>query len=178
MTLRWLICFSACALLARSHGATVSGTVELLDSRDPAVRKKKDYSGVVVWLEPADKAAAAADGATRADGPEEQDLHARMCWRFLSEAPWSFPISIRSFTTRSRTTTGRSSMSDCIRPGSTRRSAFRASGRRAGVLQYSRQHERRDRGVEHPLFADNERRDGVFEIPDVRARRIRAARVP
>lgn len=58
MTLRWLICFSALWMLAETlAGATVSGKVELMNSRDPAVRKKKDYSGVVVWLEPVDKGA-------------------------------------------------------------------------------------------------------------------------
>jgi plastocyanin len=34
--------------------ATVAGTVELADSRDPAVRKSGDRSGVVVWLEHTD----------------------------------------------------------------------------------------------------------------------------
>jgi plastocyanin len=34
--------------------ATVTGTVELVESRNPQVRKNKDFSGVVVWLEPAD----------------------------------------------------------------------------------------------------------------------------
>ena len=43
-----LIFFSPLAILA----ATVSGRVELKDSRDPAVRKKLDYSGVVVSLKP------------------------------------------------------------------------------------------------------------------------------
>lgn len=33
-------------------GATVSGSVQLTLSHDPAVRKHLDYSGVVVWLEP------------------------------------------------------------------------------------------------------------------------------
>jgi plastocyanin len=33
-------------------GATVTGKVELRDSREQSVRKKMDYSGVVVWLEP------------------------------------------------------------------------------------------------------------------------------
>ncbi|MGD1091265.1 MAG: hypothetical protein ABSB35_04635 [Bryobacteraceae bacterium] len=46
MTWLWLICFSALPLLS----ATVSGRVELRDSRDPAVRKRLDYSGVVVSL--------------------------------------------------------------------------------------------------------------------------------
>lgn len=33
-------------------GGSVSGRVELRDSKDAAVRKKMDFSGVVVWLEP------------------------------------------------------------------------------------------------------------------------------
>jgi plastocyanin len=51
MTWPWLICFSACgaAVLA---AATVTGQVELTNSRDPAARRH-DYSGVVLWLEPA-----------------------------------------------------------------------------------------------------------------------------
>ena len=53
MTWRWLICFSAavsaCVTLT---AANVSGRIELRDSNDPAVRKKQDYSGVAVWLEP------------------------------------------------------------------------------------------------------------------------------
>ena len=56
MTLLWLISFSvACsgALSAQS----VSGHVELRDSRDPAVRKHLDYSGVVISMKPADGAA-------------------------------------------------------------------------------------------------------------------------
>lgn len=49
MIWRWLICFS---LLAPSPAATVTGRVELTGSRAPAVQKQRDYSGVVVWLEP------------------------------------------------------------------------------------------------------------------------------
>lgn len=47
--------FSALAFAAIAQPATlttVRGTVELVASRDPMVRKHKDYSGVVVWLEP------------------------------------------------------------------------------------------------------------------------------
>lgn len=51
MTSLWRIFFSG-ALAISLRGATVSGTVTLRDSRDPAVAKKQDYSGVVVWLEP------------------------------------------------------------------------------------------------------------------------------
>jgi plastocyanin len=49
----WL-CFFAALLLLPSLGlaASVSGRVELVLSKDPNVRKRMDYSGVVVWLEP------------------------------------------------------------------------------------------------------------------------------
>ncbi len=44
----------AAALLvpAAARPSTVNGRVELIFSKDPNVRKHKDYSGVVVWLEP------------------------------------------------------------------------------------------------------------------------------
>src|SRR5271170_4306189 len=53
MTWLWRISFSAFSafFVLGLHGAAVSGTVELRDSRDPGVRAK-DYSGVVVWLMP------------------------------------------------------------------------------------------------------------------------------
>ena len=56
MTLLWRICFNAVVLLGAAApfitASTVRGSVELMASRDPMVRKHKDYSGVVVWLEP------------------------------------------------------------------------------------------------------------------------------
>jgi plastocyanin len=55
MTWALRTCFSALAFAALAQPATpttVRGSVELIDSRDPMVRKHKDYSGVVVWLEP------------------------------------------------------------------------------------------------------------------------------
>src|SRR5258708_32522913 len=48
MTWLWVIFFSALPVF----GATVSGRVVLRDSRDPAVRKGMDYSGVVISLKP------------------------------------------------------------------------------------------------------------------------------
>jgi plastocyanin len=49
----WLsrICFSLALTPALLAGARIAGTVELVDSHDPGVRKRKDYSGVVIWLE-------------------------------------------------------------------------------------------------------------------------------
>lgn len=62
MTWAWRTFFSGIAafsLMARLlPGATVFGHVELRDSRDPAVRKKMDYSGVVVSLKPVNGAVA------------------------------------------------------------------------------------------------------------------------
>jgi len=57
MIWRWPIFFSAA--LAALHAATVSGTVEITNSRELAVRKHKDYTGVVLWLEPVDRPAPA-----------------------------------------------------------------------------------------------------------------------
>ena len=50
MTLRWAICFSLAVLSLPA--ATVTGRVELRDSREPAVRNHADFSGVVVSLVP------------------------------------------------------------------------------------------------------------------------------
>jgi plastocyanin len=62
MISRLHICFSVAFILAliaalpsvaaTVTGSTVTGKVELRDSREASVRKKMDYSGVVVWLEP------------------------------------------------------------------------------------------------------------------------------
>ncbi len=52
MTLLSRIFFSAVLAGGSLFAEAVSGRVELRDSRDPVVRKKSDYSGVVIWLEP------------------------------------------------------------------------------------------------------------------------------
>jgi plastocyanin len=53
MTFRSLISFSLLAgEFAAILCASVSGTVELTGQRSSSARKRKDYSGVVVWLEP------------------------------------------------------------------------------------------------------------------------------
>lgn len=60
MIWRWLIFSSTAAWLMAplpARAATVSGEVEITNSRDAAVRKRKDYSGVVLWLEPVDSPA-------------------------------------------------------------------------------------------------------------------------
>jgi plastocyanin len=67
MTWASRICFRISLSLAVYAGVTwpaaagdVSGRVELRDSKESAVRRKKDYSGVVVWLDPINKTVPAA----------------------------------------------------------------------------------------------------------------------
>jgi plastocyanin len=56
MTSALRICFSALVFIGLAASAaratTVRGSAELVASRDPMVRKHRDYSGIVVWLEP------------------------------------------------------------------------------------------------------------------------------
>ena len=65
MTWRWLICSSILAT-PLLPAASVTGSIQLRDSKDPAVRRKQDYSGVVVWLERVDKAGAPRPAPIRA----------------------------------------------------------------------------------------------------------------
>jgi plastocyanin len=55
MIWRWVTCSNL--LAAGLCAATVSGQLELTNSSDAAVQKHKNYSGVVLWLEPADRTA-------------------------------------------------------------------------------------------------------------------------
>jgi len=52
MTWLWRICFSSLWLLP-VWCASLKGSAELTDSRDPRVRHNRDFKDVVVWLEPA-----------------------------------------------------------------------------------------------------------------------------
>jgi plastocyanin len=66
MTFRWPICFRQLAssllatlvLAATVEASSVTGRVELRDSREASVRKRLDYSGVVISLVPGAKPAA------------------------------------------------------------------------------------------------------------------------
>jgi plastocyanin len=85
MIWRWLICFSgfgaaSAGLLA---GASLSGHVELTNSRNAAARKH-DYSGVVLWLE-------AAGGAAARTAPPH---HAEMKQRDKSFVPHVLAIPV------------------------------------------------------------------------------------
>lgn len=64
-------------------GVSLSGRVELHDSKEAAVRKKKDFSGVVVWLEPVDGKA-----------PLPKDAHARMVQKNKTFTPHVLAIPV------------------------------------------------------------------------------------
>jgi len=83
MTLLSRICFSV-ALACPGLAATLSGRVELVDSRAAAVRQHHDYSGVAVWLEPA--------GAARAPAP----LHVRMLQKDKTFSPHLLIVTVGS----------------------------------------------------------------------------------
>ncbi len=62
------ICFNlalCAAALPPAGSATLTGRVNLASSQSPSVRKRLDYSGVVVWLEPLEPGARAAAASTR-----------------------------------------------------------------------------------------------------------------
>ena len=71
MTWLWRTCFSAALIPAALAAdlAVLRGSVELKDSRNASVRKRSDYSGVVVSLTPAVAPAAAPVAAARAAAP-------------------------------------------------------------------------------------------------------------
>jgi plastocyanin len=83
MTSLSLICFSA-ALAFPCFAATLSGRVELVDSRAPAVRQHHDFSGVAVWLEPV--------GAVRPPTP----LHVRMLQKDKAFQPHLLIVTVGS----------------------------------------------------------------------------------
>lgn len=86
MTWRSLICSSLLAALPLAAGP-VTGRVELRDSKDAAVRKHMDYSGVVVWLEP-------IGGAPLP--PDPAGTHARMDQKDKTFTPHVLAIRVGS----------------------------------------------------------------------------------
>jgi len=60
MMWRLLIFFSLALSAAVDGAGPVTGAVEITNSQDPTVRRNKDYTGVILWLEPVDRSAAPA----------------------------------------------------------------------------------------------------------------------
>jgi plastocyanin len=87
-----------CGLLLTLAGAnplsaaSVSGRVDLRDSQDAAVRKHMDFSGVVVWLEPA--AGSTPPPAVAAARPAPEGAVARMVQKDKTFTPHVLPIRV------------------------------------------------------------------------------------
>ncbi len=163
MTLRWLICFSLAALTLGA--ATVSGRVELRDSRDPAVRNRKDYSGVVIALKPLDVAP-----------PPAGDKHAVMLQKDKTFSPHvlaveagsvvDFPNADPIFHNAFSSYSGQVFDIGLYPPGTTRSLRFA----REGVVRvFCNIHSSMSAVIVvlgSPYFATT-KRDGAFEISDV-----------
>lgn len=65
------------------HAATVTGKVELQDSKEVTVRKKMNFSGVVVWLEP-----------ISAERPPRPAVHTRMTQKDKIFAPHILAVPV------------------------------------------------------------------------------------
>ena len=163
MTLRWLICFSLAALPLGA--ATVSGRVELRDSRDPAVRNRKDFSGVVISLKPLDSAS-----------PPAGDKHAVMLQKDKTFSPHvlavaagsvvDFPNADPIFHNAFSSYSGQVFDIGLYPPGTTRSLRFA----REGVVRvFCNIHSSMSAVivvVGSPYFATT-KRDGAFEISDM-----------
>ena len=94
----WRIFFNALFIvlsalfIAPLPAANVSGKVELRDSKEAAVRKKMDFSGVVIWLEPSNSGAAQSKSAWSAGTP----AHARMVQKDKTFTPHVLAIPVGS----------------------------------------------------------------------------------
>jgi plastocyanin len=74
MTWRSLIVSSLAPFLAApAFPGNVTGVVEITNSHDPAVRTRKDYSGVVIWLQPVGRPAPASP--PRHEAMRQKDRH-------------------------------------------------------------------------------------------------------
>jgi len=145
---------------------SVTGRVELKDSRVPSVRKGRDFSGVVIWLLPA-----GAAGMPRAQGK-----HAKLIQRNKTFTPHvlaiqtgttvDFPNYDPIFHNAFSTFSGQLFDIGLYAPGSSRSFRFERSGT---VRIFCNIHPAMSAVilvVDTPYFAVTGR-DGVFEIPNI-----------
>ena len=129
----------------------VTGRVELIDSRDPGVRKHGDRSGVVISLNP----------LSGADAKPAQPIRATITQKDKTFLPHMLAIPVGSivdfpnldpiFHNAFSSYNGQVFDIGLYPPGSTRSVQVHAPGRGAGVLQHSFFDERDDRGARHAL---------------------------
>lgn len=164
MTSRWLIFFSVFPLWA----ATVTGRVELRDSRDPAVRNRGDYSGVVLSLTALQGAPAQHSSATHFTILQKNKSFSPHVLAIPVGSIVDFPNADPIFHNAFSSYSGQVFDIGLYPPGSTRSVRFT----RAGVVRvFCNIHSSMSAMIAvlaTPYFAIT-RRDGSFEIPDAAA---------
>jgi plastocyanin len=172
MIWRSLICFSliagGCAV-----AATVSGRVGLRDSKDVQVRKKMDYSGVVVWLEPVNGTPPEATGAVAVRMTQKDKTFTPHVLAIRTGTTVDFPNFDPIFHNAFSNYDGKTFDVGLYPPGSSRSVRFN----RPGVVRvFCNIHAAMSAVIvvlNSPYFATT-RKDGSFEIPSVPAGEYRA----
>jgi plastocyanin len=170
MTSALRTCFSALVLLGVTASATwattVRGRVELVASRDPMVRKHKDYSGVVVWLEPLANAVAPTPPSRPAQMIQKNKMFTPHVLAVPLGGSVSFPNLDPIFHNAFSNFNGQIFDVGLYKPGSSRTVAFR----RAGVVRvFCNIHPQMSAVIavlDTPYFAVTDKA-GAFEIANV-----------
>ena len=129
MTWLWRICFSGVWMLP-ALAATLTGSVRLSESADPGVRKRKDFSDVVVWLEPlgAQRATTGSANAPRAKMVQKDKRFTPHVLAIPTGAIVDFPNYDPIFHNAFSSFSGQIFDLGLYAPGSTRGVAFKRSG--------------------------------------------------
>ena len=158
----------ALVLLSVAAAATVRGRVELVSSHDPNVRKHTDYSGVVVWLEPATGTPVIPTGAVRAQMVQKDKTFTPHVVAISVGTVVDFPNFDPIFHNAFSNYNGQIFDIGLYPPGTTKSLAFR----REGVVRvFCNIHPTMSAVivvVKSPYFATSEK-NGSFEISNVRA---------
>ena len=132
MTWALRICFSAFVVLAAAAvpapATTVRGSLELMASRDRMVRKHKDYSGVVVWLEPVRGSVPVADPVKSAQMIQKNKTFTPHVLAIPVGASVSFPNLDPIFHSAFSNFNGQVFDLTLYKPGSSRTVAFKRPG--------------------------------------------------
>jgi plastocyanin len=117
------------ALFAAALDAgSVSGTVSLISSRDPKVQKHTDYSGVVVWLEPASESAVIPAATAHAQMIQKNKTFTPHVLAITRGATVDFPNFDPIFHNAFSNYNGQVFDIGLYAPGATRSIAFRREG--------------------------------------------------
>jgi len=147
-------------------GGTVAGRVELSDSKDAAVQRQKDYSGVVAWLEPVDGSVPAPGGTGSARMIQKNKTFSPHVLAIRVGTAVDFPNFDPIFHNAFSNYNGRSFDVGLYAPGSSRKVHFE----RAGIVRvFCNIHATMSAVIvvlNTPYF-DTTAKNGTFRIPDV-----------